>query len=107
MNAERLFDALGDPVRRKLVEALADRGPRTATQLAEQYPITRQGILKHLHVLQDAGLVTVLPVGREKRFHLSTAPLGDAERWIRTIGSKWDNRLLRLKTMLEEQPDPP
>jgi DNA-binding transcriptional ArsR family regulator len=99
-----VFTALADPMRRNLLVNLAENSPRTATQLAKEYPrITRQGILKHLNVLEDAGLVAVQRKGREKRYTLTPEPLGELERWIKEISAKWDERLLRLKTFLENE----
>jgi DNA-binding transcriptional ArsR family regulator len=90
-------------MRRQLLMYLAENSPRTATQLAGQYPITRQGILKHLNLLKAAGLVAVDQRGREKRYTLTPAPLGDLEQWIRELNILWDERLLRLKTFLENE----
>ena len=100
---QSLFVALADPVRRSLLINLAEHSPRTATQLAQEYPITRQGILKHLTILEEAGLVTVQQAGREKRYTLKPEPLEDLEQWIEDLGAKWDERLLRLKTWLEDE----
>ena len=100
---QSLFVALADPVRRSLLVNLAEHSPRTATQLAEDYPITRQGILKHLTILEDAGLVAVHQAGREKRYTLTPEPLEELDQWIEDIGAKWDERLLRLKTWLENE----
>lgn len=96
-----IFAVLADPMRRDLLANLAENSPRTATQLAEDYPITRQGILKHLQILEEAGLVAVYQQGREKRYTLRPDALGEIEEWIREITTTWDARLLRLKTMLE------
>jgi DNA-binding transcriptional ArsR family regulator len=98
-----IFTALADPVRRDIVLNLAANSPRTATQLALEYPITRQGVLKHLHILEDAGLVAVHQHGREKRYTLTPAPLGELEQWVKDIGAKWDARLLRLKAFIEDE----
>ena len=100
---QSIFAALADPIRRGLLVDLAEHSPRTATQLAEDYPITRQGILKHLTILEDAGLVAVHQSGREKRYTLTPEPLEELDRWIENIGAKWDERLLRLKTLLEQE----
>lgn len=100
---QSLFAALADPIRRGLLENLAEHSPRTATQLAEEYPITRQGILKHLTILESAGLVAVHQLGREKRYTLTPEPLAELDQWIENIGAKWDERLLRLKTLLEQE----
>lgn len=96
-----IFAALADPVRRNLLMKLAEGTPKTATQLAEEYPISRQGILKHLHVLEDAGLVAVHQRGREKRYTFTPEPLGELNDWINAINARWDERLLRLKLFIE------
>jgi DNA-binding transcriptional ArsR family regulator len=100
---QSLFAALADPMRRSLLVNLAQYSPKTATQLAQEYPITRQGILKHLTILEEAGLVAVHQTGREKRYTLTPAPLEDLEQWINSIGAKWDERLLRLKNFIEDE----
>ncbi|KAB8145823.1 winged helix-turn-helix transcriptional regulator [Chloroflexia bacterium SDU3-3] len=102
---QSVFEALADPMRRRLLLNLAEYSPKTATQLAQEYPITRQGILKHLTVLEHAGLVAVHQAGREKRYTLTPEPLGELERWVSAVGATWDARLLRLKAWVErEQP---
>jgi DNA-binding transcriptional ArsR family regulator len=101
----QVFAALADPMRRRLLVNLAKNSPRTATQLAEEYPMTRQGILKHLDILEGAGLVAVHQQGREKRYTLTPEPLTELEQWIKDLGAIWDERLLRLKTLLENEPD--
>lgn len=98
-----IFAALADPMRRQLLVNLAQNSPKTATQLAQEFPITRQGILKHLHILEDVGLVTVYQKGREKRYTLTPEPLSELDRWIKDISAKWDERLLRLKAFLEDE----
>lgn len=103
----QVFAALADPMRRRLLLTLARSSPRTATQLAAEYPITRQGILKHLDVLEGAGLVTVQQHGREKQYTLTPEPLTELEQWIKDLGAIWDGRLLRLKTLLENESDAP
>jgi len=100
---QALFAALADPIRRGLLVNLAEHSPKTATQLAEDYPITRQGILKHLTILESAGLVAAHQSGREKRYTLTPEPLEELDQWIEKIGAKWDERLLRLKTWLEHE----
>jgi DNA-binding transcriptional ArsR family regulator len=103
MNAP-IFAALADPMRRKLLVNLAENSPRTATQLAKEYPhITRQGILKHLNILEDAGLVAVYQKGREKRYTFTPQPLSELEQWVKDLSAKWDERLLRLKAFLEDE----
>lgn len=98
-----IFHALADPMRRSLLVNLAENSPKTATQLADEYPITRQGILKHLNILEAAGLVKVRQLGREKRYELTPEPLTELETWLKQLSAKWDERLLRLKTLVENQ----
>jgi DNA-binding transcriptional ArsR family regulator len=98
---QAVFAALADPTRRSLVGYLAGHSPKTATQLAALYPITRQGVLKHLAVLEDAGLVLAQQAGREKRYSLTPEPLADVAAWVAEIGALWDTRLLRLKALVE------
>jgi DNA-binding transcriptional ArsR family regulator len=101
VNDTPVFAALADPTRRSLLLNLAEQSPKTATQLAEEYPITRQGILKHLRILNDAGLVTVWKAGREKQYALTPEPLGELEQFVRELNDLWDARLLRLKALVE------
>ena len=99
-----IFAALADPMRRTLLVNLAEHSPKTATQLAEEYRnITRQGILKHLNILENAGLVVVNQKGREKRYSFTPEPLSEVDEWIKAISAKWDERLLRLKNFVENE----
>ena len=91
-----VLGALADPTRRAVFEAVAHRGPVTATVLAGQFPVSRQAIAKHLDRLADAGLVDSTRVGRETRWSASPAPLGDARRWFEEVGAAWDRRLSAL-----------
>jgi len=100
---QAVFTALADPMRRSLLLHLAEHSPKTATELAQDYPITRQGILKHLTVLEAAGLVVVRQQGRDKRYILRPEPLTELEQWIKDMGALWDERLSRLKTWLEDE----
>ncbi len=92
----RVFDALSDPNRRYVVEALAQRPTATATELAAELPVTRQAVSKHLAALGDAGLVEGRREGRETRYRLTPGPLGDAMDWMADVGASWDARLMQL-----------
>ena len=92
----RVFDALGDPGRRSLVEAVASRGSATATELAADLPVTRQAVAKQLVSLADAGLLRATRAGRETRYEVTPAPLGDAVAWMVEVGGAWDDRLAKL-----------
>jgi DNA-binding transcriptional ArsR family regulator len=93
---DRVFDALGDPGRRSLVEAVATRGTATATELASGLPVTRQAVAKQLATLADAGLMRATRAGRETRYEVTPEPLEDAVAWMVEVGAVWDDRLARL-----------
>ncbi len=99
---DRVFTALADATRRRLLTRLAQSSPKTATQLAREFPITRQGIMKHLDLLAHAGLVQVQTKGREKRYVFNPESLQAASAWIETIDKQWDERLQRLKSLVED-----
>jgi len=100
---DAVFGALADPTRRQLLERLA-MGPTTATGLSERFPLTRQGVVKHLGALADAGMVAKERHGREVHYRLESAPLGEATAWLSALSDQWERRLLRLKRYVEEQP---
>ena len=91
-----IFEALGDPGRRALVEAVAARGDATATELAAGLPVTRQAVAKQLGTLADAGLLRSTRSGRETRYEVTPEPLGDAVAWMVEVGAAWDERLAQL-----------
>jgi DNA-binding transcriptional ArsR family regulator len=91
-----VFEALGDPSRRALVEAVAARGDATATELAAELPVTRQAVSKQLAALADAGLLRSTRSGRETRYEVTPEPLGDAVAWMVEVGAVWDERLAKL-----------
>ena len=95
-----VFDALGDPARRTLVEAVAARGEATATELAADLPVTRQAVAKQLAALADAGLLSSRRAGRETRYAVTPEPLQDAVAWMVDVGAAWDDRLARLGDVL-------
>ena len=90
-----VFAALADPTRRQVVQALAG-GDATATELAAQFPVTRQAVVKHLGALGEAGLVDAERAGREVRYRLNPAPMAGAMAWMAAIGAEWDSRLAAL-----------
>jgi DNA-binding transcriptional ArsR family regulator len=99
----RVFDALGDPGRRSLVEAVASRGSATATELASGMPVTRQAVAKQLAALADAGLLHATRTGRETRYEMTPEPLGDAVAWMVAMGATWDERLDKLGRALSKR----
>jgi DNA-binding transcriptional ArsR family regulator len=99
----RVFEALADPSRRYVLEALAERETATATELATELPVTRQAVAKHLAALNEAGLVESRREGRETRYELTPAPLGEAMDWIASVGAEWDTRLRALRRHLRNR----
>lgn len=93
---EAVFTALADPSRRYLVEQLATRGSSTPTQLADELPVTRQAVTKHLAALEAAGLVHRSREGRNTVVRFDPAPLAEASAWISRVGAEWDERLAAL-----------
>ncbi len=94
-----VFDALGDPTRRHIVESLS-RQEASATQLAAELPVTRQAVAKHLSALREVGLVEPRRQGRETLYRLNAEPLEAAATWIVRVGGEWDERLERLRRLM-------
>ena len=101
--AGRVFAMLADPTRRDLIEALAGRGPSTATALAEAFPVSRQALVKHLQALEEVGLVAAERDGRERRYQLTPAAFADAMTWMAEVGAGWDDRLASLEKFLADR----
>lgn len=96
-----IFAALADETRRQVVLRLSQGGETTASRLADDLPVSRQAIAKHLAALEEAGLVASERVGRENLYRLTPAPLTEAVSWIACVGGDWDRRLSRLRKHLE------
>jgi DNA-binding transcriptional ArsR family regulator len=93
--------ALADPTRRQVLDRLSDRGQATATTLADGLPISRQAVVKHLAVLDTAGLVAATKVGREVRYAVRPDALDTTARWMAALAAEWDRRLARIKRLAE------
>lgn len=100
---DALFKALADPTRRALLDALFEVDGQTLGRLCAQHPqLTRFGVAKHLAVLEAAGLVVTLRVGREKRHHLNPVPItAIAARWVGKFAQPYAEALVELKADLE------
>mgnify|MGYP001047491205 CR=1 FL=1 len=96
-----LWSAIGDPMRRRLVDLLLADGSGTATTLSERLPVTRQAVSKHLGVLDRVGLVHATPAGRERRYEVDERQLARAAAQLADVGSAWDARLQRIKRIAE------
>ncbi len=89
--------ALSDPTRRAVFERLSAKGPASASQLADEIPVSRQAIAKHLTQLGSVGLVNRAQHGREVVFSAQVEPLAEVADWLGRVGGEWDRRLQRLK----------
>jgi DNA-binding transcriptional ArsR family regulator len=99
-----VFKALADPTRRFLLDQLFARDGRTLTELESELAMTRFGVMKHLRVLEDAGLVVVRRAGREKRHYLNPVPIRLIHnRWIDKYTERHASALADLKTRLEKE----
>ena len=99
---DSVWKALSDTTRREILDQLRD-GPRTTTAIVEQFPkLSRFGVMKHLDVLREAGLVNTRSEGRQRINSLNAAPLRQViERWIGKYEAYWANTLLRVKEVAE------
>ncbi len=102
--AERaaVFAALGDGTRLRLLMTLSHGGARSIASLSADGRLTRQAVTKHLRVLESAGLVESVRVGRESRFAYRPEPMNDARSWIDEVSAQWGDALQRLKMFVEE-----
>lgn len=98
----QLFAALADPTRRQVLDLLAARGEGSASTLAAVMPVSRPAVIKHLAILDRAGLVESRRQGREVLFSVRPEPLESAARWMAAVAAEWDARLAALKRLAEE-----
>jgi len=98
----RLFAALGDENRLRLVSRLCHAGPMSITRLSQGSKVTRQAITKHLRVMEKGGLVRGARCGREKIWELDQRRLEDARRYLDRISEQWDGALARLRAFVED-----
>jgi DNA-binding transcriptional ArsR family regulator len=96
-----VFAALGAEARLALVEKLSTGEPQSISRLAEGSTLTRQAITKHLRVLENAGVVQSVRVGRESRFEFRQEPLKELQSYLERVSEQWDEALARLKAFVE------
>jgi DNA-binding transcriptional ArsR family regulator len=100
---DRVFKALADPTRRFLLDLLFARDGRTLTELESELEMTRFGVMKHLRVLEEAGLVATRKAGRQKLHFLNPVPIRLIhDRWIDKYRERRASALAELKSELEE-----
>jgi DNA-binding transcriptional ArsR family regulator len=101
-----VFAALGDETRLRLVTRLSAEGPLSIARLTAGTSVTRQAVTKHLHVLAAAGLARGSQLGRERIWELEPQPLLTARECLEQISSQWDEALLRLQRLVENEEPP-
>jgi DNA-binding transcriptional ArsR family regulator len=103
---DEVFKALADPTRRELLDRLFERDGQTLSALETRLPMSRFGVMKHLRVLEEAGLVTTRKRGREKLHFLNPVPIRLVhDRWVSKYAEPWASALSELKKDLENSED--
>lgn len=101
---DAVFKALADPTRRSLLDELFRQDGQTLSALEQRLPMTRFGVMKHLNVLEQAGLLTTKRRGREKLHFLNAVPIRLVhDRWVSKYAEPWAAALSELKTRIEEE----
>jgi DNA-binding transcriptional ArsR family regulator len=98
-----VFAALADPTRWRVLTLIAERGEATATTLAGDLPVSRVAVIKHLAVLDRAGLVEARRQGREVRYTVKPDRLTATARQLNAIAGEWDARLAAIKRLAEAE----
>jgi DNA-binding transcriptional ArsR family regulator len=103
---DRVFNALGEPTRRAIVERLS-AGPMSVSDLAQPFDLTLAAIVQHLQVLEESGVVRTEKVGRVRTCRIEPGGLRVAERWLSERRALWERRLDRLGQLLDQEEDQP
>jgi DNA-binding transcriptional ArsR family regulator len=104
-NVDLAFQALADPTRRAIVDRLI-QGPTSVSELAKPLAISLPGVMQHLAVLEESGLVRSQKIGRTRTCRIDPNVLCAAERWLTARREEWERRLDRLGTFLDATKDP-
>ncbi len=96
-----VFQAIAEPTRREVLRLLSEQD-LTIAEIAEQFPISRTAIAKHLHILTEAELVQGTKQGRKKLYRLQPEPLAEIKDWIAYFDQFWLNKLSMLKYTVEK-----
>lgn len=100
---DQVYGAIADPTRRAMLDILAE-GEVNVGSLAKRFPISLNGVSKHVKVLERAGLVERTVQGREHRLRLNAEPLREAAMWLEHYRTFWDSRLAALEAFLAQHP---
>jgi DNA-binding transcriptional ArsR family regulator len=99
------FDVLGDPVRRRILELLAD-GERSAGEITsvvrDEFGISQPGVSQHLRVLRESGFTNVRPEGARRLYAVDSEPLREVDEWLEQFRRSWEESYERLDEVLEK-----
>lgn len=98
---DHTFSALADPTRRQILLRLEKEPGLSVSELAQPFSLKLPGMMKHLDVLSDAGLITRAKIGRTVSVHLSVAPMREAMEWLKRYEALWKVSLDRLVALVE------
>jgi len=99
--AAPVFAALGDATRLALLSRLCDAQPKSIAQLTQGTGLTRQGVSKHLAILEQAHVIASKRVGRESRYEVQQITLTEASHYLERASKQWDEAIRRLKLLVE------
>ncbi len=99
-----MFSALADPTRRKIVERLA-RGPATVSELAKPLPMSLPGVVQHLKVLEECGVVVSFKQGRVRTCRIEPKTISAAQKWLSQQQAIWEARMDRFDQLVMEMKD--
>ncbi|AST90153.1 ArsR/SmtB family transcription factor [Sutcliffiella cohnii] len=97
-----VFQAIADPTRRDVLRLLA-YNELPISEITSHFPISRTAVVKHLHILSEASLVTSRKVGREKRYTLQPETLTEVNEWLSFFEQFWDNKMSILQHLVENE----
>ncbi len=98
----RVFDAIADPTRRAILDALR-RGPLAAGEIADLFPVSRPAVSRHIRILRQAGLLTERRAAQSRIYSLDPEPLRSVEQWLAHYRVFWAARLMDLKRHVEAE----
>jgi DNA-binding transcriptional ArsR family regulator len=101
---DRVFAALADPTRRALIAQLAEVETLSISELARPMPMSLPAVMKHLGVLESAGLITRRKTGRTVHCRLTAGPMETAQQWLERYARFWSESLDRLAAAVEQKP---
>ncbi|WP_444927842.1 ArsR/SmtB family transcription factor [Microbulbifer sp. TRSA002] len=99
-NLNTVFQALADPTRRAVIQHLIN-GPASVTELAEPFEMALPSFMKHIGVLEDAGLIRSKKTGRVRTCEIKSKQLTAAQKWINTQTAIWEGRMARMASYVE------